>query len=370
MSSPSTLSTLPEHADDHWYRYPPTGEMFPSVTNVISNTQSKPWLLPWAAKLAVQWTLDNLNLLTELGREAFEQEARAASARVREVKADAGSYAHHVVAALILSQISRVSVPLPAMPEHLAGQYIDDLPAEDFHEIVMDGFLNFVADFDPEFEAAEMTVFDPDLGVAGTLDMIVRLPSLGITACIDVKTGQDLTGVREQLSSYRRMPQCLLPMGQIEATPATDCGMVLHLRPDYPRGYRLLEVAPADDYAAWNAFRRAVRLFTERWRGKGKPGRVVYPPLPDGSQPPTLLRDLDGDGYGRVLKPLIEAGLNDVADVAKLTPTGCLVLKGIGPKSVRVIAQMLADHGYGPADLDTQKLLDRSPNAQMEGQVA
>lgn len=262
MTAASALSDDPNHCDDHWYGYPPTGEVFPSVTTIIGGTQNKPWLAGWAAKLAVQWVVDNQHLMREMGRNEFEKLAKVEAKRAREVKADAGSYAHSVVEALILSQShddDTDRMPLPPIPDHLAGRYIDELPAEDFHEIVMDGFLNFVADFDPEFLAAEMTVFEPHLSVAGTLDFIARIPPLGITAAVDVKTGRHLTDVGEQLAAYRRMRECLLPMGQMGVAPATDCGMVLHLRPDYPRGYRLLEVATGDDHTAWNRFRRAVR---------------------------------------------------------------------------------------------------------------
>lgn len=342
------------HTDDeHWYLYPPTGEVFPSVTTIISGTQNKPWLAPWSAKLAVQLTLDNIGRLEAIGREAFEAEAKAAAKRAREVKADVGTYTHNVVEALILSQAhvadGEPGIPLPDLPEHLAGQLVDDdLPIEDFAEMCLDGFLAFCADHDPEFLAAEMVVYDPLLKVAGKLDFAAYLRKLGIRSVVDVKTGKHLDAVQEQLSSYRRAPYCRLPMGEIAETPATDSGMVLHLRPEYPRGYRLLEVAAGDDHEAWNRFRRAVRLFHERRAVKGKPGRVLYPPLPDGSQPPTQLRDLDDEGYGRVLTPLIRAGLNTVADLADMTPAGCLAVKGIGPKSIPVIERIVSEHHTGP----------------------
>jgi hypothetical protein len=347
-------SSVERHTgDEHWYAYPPTGEVFPSVTTIIGGTSNKPWLAPWSAKLAIEWVLDNQHLLATLPPDEFAAQAKAAAKRARHVKADAGKYAHQVVEALILSQAQldgdekATPVPLPTMPDHLAGQLIDELPAEDFHEICMDGFLNFCSDFDVEFIAAEMVVFNAVLGVAGRLDFIALLHKLGITACVDVKSGKWLESVQEQLAAYPRMPECLLPLGQMAQTPATDCGMVLHLRPEYPRGYRLLKIRPADDHKAWNRFRRAVRLFHERRELKGKPGQVIYPPLPDGSQPPTLLRDLDDEGYGRVLRPLIRAGLesvDDVDDVAEMTASACLQIKGIGPKSVPVIEQLIADH--------------------------
>jgi hypothetical protein len=362
------------------YTHPVTGQVMLSVTTVISATQSKPWLAPWQVRLSLKWALDNLDRLTDdsyadevtkarakdpdvdvaaVVRQAFTKEAKAAGERARDLKADTGSYTHAVIESLILwaaSPGSGADITLPTIPDHLVGQYIDGPPepgetgvlVEDFADIAVTGFTAFVADLDPQFESAEMRVFNPALGVAGTLDMIASFPSLGRRSCVDVKTGKHLMDAPEQLSVYRRMTECQMPMGEMVAMPPTDSGMVLHLRPEYPKGYRLMEVSRADDEASWNAFRRALLLLQERNRRKPKPGRVLYPPLPDGSQPTPLLADLDGEPHGRVRNPLIRALGPDarVGDLAGFTDDDLLAIKGVGPKALDDIHALLTDHGF------------------------
>jgi hypothetical protein len=384
MTADSEVGRSYDADGKRWYTYPPTGELLRSVTSVIGGTQDKPWLAPWAAKLAVQWTIDNYHRLEKLirefgpeaGRAAFEKEAAAAAARLRDLAAAAGTYTHDVIEVLILSKWQEQNapddeedadaearqqnvIPLPPIPDVLVGEFIDGIPAADFADMCIEGFMNFCDDHDPQFIAAEMKAFNQAAGVAGTVDWVGYLRKLGITAVGDNKTGKDLSGAREQLAAYRRMPECLMPMGQVEPMPAAEVGVVLHLRPSheqgYERGYRLLEVSAGDDAVAWNSFRRAVRLLNDREQVTGKPGRVLYPPLPDGSQPPPRIADLDGEGYGRLLSPLVKAGLGTVADLAELTEDGCLAIRNMGSKTLEIARRMLADHGLSFAEPKTEQ---------------
>ena len=373
MSNPVTATTNEDGSRS--YTYPPTGEQFPSVTTILGATEGKPWLVPWSARLAAEYAVDNLDLIgavaggraftlaaKEGGRQAAVDLAKKQAAQVRDRKRDTGGYVHDVVEALILWQASPEGagsdLVLPVLPEHLNGADYDDEPVEDVADWMLTGFLNFVSDFRPVFLAAEMTVFNADLRVAGTLDMIVDLPGLAVgragrfvpgasvRPCIDVKTGKHLdVTVPEQIGSYRRMRQALLPLGELVPMPRTDCGAVLHLRPEYPRGYRLMLVSGADDAAAWNRFRRAVELFEGRSAAKGKPGKVCYPLRADGTVRQPLIADLDGDGYGRALAPLAKAGITDLEQLAAMDAGDCLKVKGVGGKVLDIIRTMLADHG-------------------------
>ena len=352
------------------YTYPPTGEQLVSVTTVLSATEGKPYLVPWAARLAAEYAIDNLGtiaaLLAEDGRFAAVELAKNQAAQIRDIKRDTGSYVHDVVEALIIWAASPEGagpdIPVPLLPEHLEGADYDDDPIEDVIDWMIQGFLNWVSDFRPQFEAAEMTVFDQPLGIAGTLDIIAFLaglgigpagrfvPGAGVTPCIDVKTGKypDATW-REQIARYRRMPECLLPLGEIVAMPKTDCGAVLHLRPEYERGYRLMLVSGADDEEAAERFLYALEVYQGRKSAKAKPGKVVYALRPDGTIPQPRLADLDGEGYGRALAPLIKAGVGDLEQLAAMDAGDCLRVKGVGPKLITTIRQMLADHGLSLA---------------------
>ena len=88
------------------YTYPPTGDQLVSVTTVLSDTQGRPWLSGWAARLAAEYAIDHRDLLDALvsteGRAAAVTLAKDQARQIRDLKADAGSYVHAVVEALIL----------------------------------------------------------------------------------------------------------------------------------------------------------------------------------------------------------------------------------------------------------------------------
>lgn len=353
--------------DSDTYIYPPTGKHLTRVTKFLDETDGKQrYLVPWCERITAEHDVDNLAALAALlkdeGREAAVKYARGQSEAIRDIKRDTGSYVHRVVEALILWQASPggrgSDLVLPDLPEHLVGADFDGLPVEDVADIMLTGFLNFVSDFRPQFRAAEMTVFNEPLGYAGTLDMIVTFPGLvigragrfipgaGVTPCIDVKTGKHLdVTVPEQITAYRHAPEAMLPLGEMIPMPATDAGGVLHLRPEYPRGYRLMMVSGADDANAWNRFRRAVELYQGRKATRAKPGKVCYPLREDGTIRSPLLADLDGEGYGRALSPLVKAGIADLEQLAAMDAGDCLAIKGVGGKLLGAIRIMLADHG-------------------------
>ena len=363
--------TTDKDTGDRFYEYPRTGELLDSVTTVISGTDSKPWLRNWYASSSMAWAVDNLSLVAKTlkaeGRDAAIELGKGAAQQIRDTKADAGTYVHDVQEALILWAASPgrtgADIALPVLPEHLQDAWYGEEPLTDVVDFMVSGFLQFVSDFSPRFLATEMAVYNQPLGIAGTLDAIVELDGYGIhpegdrlvpragsvfTPCIDTKTGKSPEGTwKEQLAAYRRMRECLLPMGQLHPMPPTDAGMVLHLRPEYPGGYLLMLVAGADDKAAWERFQKAAGIYRERQKVKGKPGKSVRALRPDGTMPGPRICDLAGEGYGRALAPLSKAlGADcELEHLASFTAAEVLAVKGVGPKLIDVIRQMLAGHG-------------------------
>jgi hypothetical protein len=363
--------------DSDSYLYPLTGEHLTRVTTYLDETTGKQrFLVPWSARLAAECAVDNLDVLEavlsgramavqskESGRKAAADLAKGRAKEIRDLKRDVGSHVHKMVEALVLWQASPAEhgadLVLPELPLHLAGQDYDEDPVEFVAEWMVDGFLNFVADFRPVFHEAEMTVFNYPLGYAGTLDMIATLPGLaiggagrfipgsGVTPCIDVKTGKNPDKTwREQIAAYRHAPEAdPSGFGNLVPMPATDAGAVLHLRPEYPRGYRLTLISGAADAKAWNRFRRVVEIYQGRKEEDDKPGKVCYPLRDDGTIQSPLLADLDGEGYGRALSPLIKARITDLEQLAAMDAGDCLKVKGIAGKLLEGIRIMLADHG-------------------------
>ena len=355
--------------DSDSYIYPPTGEHLTRVTTVLDATHGKQrFQLPWSARLGAERAVDDIETILKIvqteGRQAAVDYTKTGAQEDRDLKRDVGSHVHHMVEALVLWQASPpgsgADLMLPELPEHLAGQDYDEDPVEIVAEWMVDGFLNWVADFKPQFLAAEMTVFNYPLGVAGTLDKIVFLPGLaigpagrfipgdGVTICGDVKTGKnpDVTW-GEQIAAYRHSPECQPDRfdSGLAATPFTDAGAVLHLRPEHPRGYRFHLISGADDADSWNTFRRDVEIYHSRKARKAKPGKVCYPLRPDGTIQQPQIADLDGEGYGRALSPLVKAGVEDLEQLAAMSAGDCLKVKGIAGKTLDIIRVMLADHG-------------------------
>jgi hypothetical protein len=362
-----------KETSERYYVHPVTGTLLDSVTTVISATDSKPWLKGWYGRSSTAWCVDNMTLLAQTlrnaGRDAAIELGKDAAEQLRGIKADAGTYVHDVQEALILWAASPgrtgAHIALPVLPEHLQDALYDEEPLTDVVDFMVTGFLNFVTDFDPEFLATEMAVYNEPLGVAGTLDMIVALHGYGpdgdrlaarpgsvFTPCVDTKTGRNPDGTwKEQLAAYRRMTECLLPMGDVHPMPATDAGAVLHLRPEYPGGYLLMLVAGADDEAAWERFRAAAVIYRERQAVKNKPGKSVRALRPDGTMPGPRICDLAGEGYGRALAPLAKAlGADcELEHLASFGAADVLAVRGVGPKLITTIREMLADHGLGLA---------------------
>lgn len=359
--------SVPDGEWGHDYPYPPTGQLLTSITTMLGATEGKPWLPGWASGLTAGYSVGNLETLARVKVLQGSDKAIALAARegerIRDRKKYTGGYVHDVLRALILWQASPDGhggeLVLPDLPERLAGEDYDGIPVKYVSEFMIDGFLNWVADFGPEFIASEMTVYNLALGLAGTLDIIARIPGFtvgrtgvfipgsGVQVCVDAKTGKNLSVTwREQVAFYRRCPECSTPLGEMYATPPTEAGAVLHLRPEFVRGYQFMPIAKAEDAAAWNTCRDAARMYFGRKAAKEKPGRVCRPLRADGTIPPPLLADLDGEGYGRGLVPLRKAGITDLEQVAGMTAGQLLKIKGVGKKLLNdQIRVMLTDYG-------------------------
>lgn len=368
--------------DDRWYPYPPTREPLVSVTTAIGSTDYKPWIAPWHGRTTAAYCVDNLDLVAAtrqvLGRQAAVDLGKDEATRLRDVKKRAGKHVHDVLEALILWAASRdgegAAIDTPPLPDDLAGALYDLGDGEeppllaDVVDWMVDGFINFVAAFNPEFAATEMTVYHQPHGWGGTLDMIIVLrgykisygtgpdgkdeivacPGATLVICVDAKTGKAMEGTwQEQLAAYRRARECdPTRMGELRPMPPTDCGAVLHLRPEYPDGFLLVLVSSDADEAAYARFRDAARVYLGRQKVKARPGPSIRPLRADGTMPPQRLCDVAGMGYGHALAPLRKAlGADaELTVVAEFTADELLAVKGIGDKLIEVIKRMLADH--------------------------
>jgi len=347
-----TISGRVESLDgSHTYVHPVTGEIFPAVGSIIGSTNDKIWKPAWSAKLGAIWTVDHLDLVNltvkEAGPAAAVDLIKGAAARKRSFKANVGSFCHSVIETLILG-----GGAMPIIPEELYGEDYDGEPlTEALVDSIVDGFLNFNEDFDVDFEFSEVTVCNRRKRYAGTLDMgaVLDLGLMGaLRLVIDAKTGaiQDWTWRVQQAAYADPDNEMWLPNGNIIPIPTYEGAAVLHLRRDYDRGYKL-RIFTNDELVEGRAiFDRMHAVYNDQQANKDKPGRVIYPPLPDGSQPPPLIEDVDGfDGFGRCRKALLEAGHRSLPELAALTVVQARQIHGVGPKAMTAIQTVLRAYG-------------------------
>lgn len=237
---------------------------FMSVTTVLSHGVPKPALVHWAAVEVARAALDmSPKLVRVRGEDARKRvfdELRHAAERKRDTAADLGRVVHRRIESHVLGR-----------PEGVVTD--DEAP-------FMAAFDKFIRDWQPEWQATELTVCHPEHEWAGTGDGWMVLPSLG-TDCvlIDVKTGKNVYAEAGlQLAAYRRATVGWHPDGEQCVPPETTAAYVLHIRPDkYKRngGYALIPMKTDD--AVYDAFLNAqsVARYTT-----GLSKEVVGKPLP------------------------------------------------------------------------------------------
>ena len=183
--------TNPKHAlatqdSGRYYAHPVTGQMLISVTNVLGECMHKSALVPWAAKASNDHAWDVLPRMVaalrrptdcrpapgpdRVGwepcgrcRPCIERESKGHHAVIRDTAADLGSRIHAHAEARVTG-----------------AAMLDDPEVEPYVEQYLRFLSDFEVDIDRDVESAELTVADPRVGYAGTLDLLVRLRLDGI----------------------------------------------------------------------------------------------------------------------------------------------------------------------------------------------
>lgn len=223
-----------------FYTCTTTGRRLRSVTTILKGGNPNPAIAPWSAGRALDEAFDSLEEMDavrgfpELRRDV-RRRLQGAAVRYRDAKADLGTKVHDVVEAHILGT---------ALPEEIATDP-EMLP-------YLVNFERFVAAWEIEFYASEMTVANYSHGYAGTLDFLFYssvlarlwgLPERTLFAG-DTKTGGTSLNDRTwnghirgvypeaacQLSAYRKAEYGWLPNGTWVPMPKVhEVGIILHL---------------------------------------------------------------------------------------------------------------------------------------------
>ncbi len=209
VTRPASLPNADTNAEtgERHYIHPRTGERFVSVTTVL-HVVGKDGLPYWAAKTVQEEAREILPRLVKASRrrpcdtrgddrcdvcpDCLGLYLRRAPDRLRDEAADRGTRVHQVA-------------------EHytLTGELLPHDP--DVAPFVAQ-YMEFRRQFQPTYEAAEMTVINRTHGYAGTLDKVVRLgwcpPKyrhlIGVPMVGDIKTGKGVyPEFALQLAAYR-----------------------------------------------------------------------------------------------------------------------------------------------------------------------
>lgn len=219
---------------------------FRSVTTSLKYGCPKEELIGWAASMTAHSALDHVPSLARVRgddqRKQMHEYLRTAPMRQRDKAAAFGSEFHRIAEALILES------PLPQWEEAM--------------EPFVESFHNFVNDWNPEWEATELTLCHPEHGWAGTADWFGYLPGFGGALILgDWKTGKGVyKEAALQLSAYQRATHGFLRDGTEVTPPKADRAVVVHVRPEkYKRGgYRVVPVVTSDEH--YEQFRAAQRV--------------------------------------------------------------------------------------------------------------
>lgn len=192
----------------------------PSVTNVLG-VLDKPALKGWAAEQALRSLYESDAIPTDVDQAiAAHKYAYNRTARDR---ADAGTRAHTIAERLT------TDLPLPTQ-----------LSEED--EAYADAFLNFWTDHDPHPQHVEATVYNPEVGYAGTGDLHAIINERPVL--IDYKT----RGQRPSDSKLKKYG-LLYDENRAQLAALTMAPLVAIPDPDADGGWRTIEAPPVVE--AW-----------------------------------------------------------------------------------------------------------------------
>jgi hypothetical protein len=233
-----------------FHTYSLDGERVPSVTGIIGKAIGKPGLLKWSAREAALWAAANVESLPVMGEASWIREASAASDRVRDASAAAGTLVHSIAERLIFGE------PVESYDPDTKEPYPDDVirMGEQVARF-MDAW-----DIGPDTALVECAVFHEELRYAGKFDLCAMMRRNEYWM-IDYKTGA--SGVWPetalQLTAYSRATHVQIGDRDMTMRPIAR-GAALWVRPD---GWELVPVRI--DEEMWRAFRHAIEV--AKWAG-------------------------------------------------------------------------------------------------------
>jgi hypothetical protein len=163
------------------HRYELEGVRVPGVTSIIGAAYPKPWLKPWALKIAANYAVDSWDELSALEPQERVLLIKRAPDAHRNSRGDFGRDVHSGIEALLTNGSAEAQ---PDVAEYVAG---------------VAAWLDSVQ---PVVLASECSVYSTQYGYAGTFDAVLSID--GVVWLVDWKTSPVVsTDYALQLAAYR-----------------------------------------------------------------------------------------------------------------------------------------------------------------------
>jgi hypothetical protein len=172
-----------------WYRNNNTKAEVPGVSAIV-DMMPKGALTPWAARLAAEWAIGNLDEVHELlsekdGEKKAIEKIKGASSRYADKAAREGTMVHHYAETVARAVQQNTKPQATDMPQ-------GTMP-------YLKNYVRFLKEFEVEPVMLETVVWNEEIGYAGRIDMAAILHSISEDLVIvDTKSGA--SGVWESVS--------------------------------------------------------------------------------------------------------------------------------------------------------------------------
>lgn len=172
-----------------WYRNNNTRTEVPGVSAIV-DMMPKSALTPWAARLAAEWAIGNLDEVNSLlsekdGQKKAVDKIKGASSRYAESAAKEGTTVHHYAETIARAVQNKTKPKADKIPQGIMPY--------------LKNYVRFLNEFDVEPVMLETVIWNEEIGYAGRIDMACILHAISEDLVIvDTKSGA--SGVWESVS--------------------------------------------------------------------------------------------------------------------------------------------------------------------------
>lgn len=235
MTSPKLAKTT---RTGRVYKHPVTGAEYPSVTTVLGIVGKGEALKHWAANEVAKYAVKNRDTWTRLDEAAAIDLLKREPLRFLDRAASRGTDVH------ALAEAYAKTGSMPQWAEEISG-YVDAL-------------RRFFDEHQPRPVLIENTVFNSEIGYAGSFDMVCQLDALdGVNVMLDYKTSKAIyPDVAAQLAAYAHGNEYIDDNNTPQPMPTISKAVAVRLAAD-----GTYEMVECDIDAGWRYFQAVRKVY-------------------------------------------------------------------------------------------------------------